>query len=189
MQNFNPILLITTSTFVVLLALILNRQKKQIPKTKKEHYQRELPPDLLHRGKPKGVYSEQDLRYVSRKVMLNGRVDQVYLNTKNCLVVVDNKTRANSTIYHSDRVQVSVYAYILSKTVKAKVAKYAYIRTSQTGKKEGRTVEKNVCYHRVEILNSKEIERLYRLANDVYYGKNNICTCKNKLHFYHFYSN
>ena len=62
---------------------------------------------------------------------LYGRVDQVFQNEHNHLVILDSKTRKNHRIYTSDVMQLSLYRYMLSNGdfKQHTFSPYGYIRT------------------------------------------------------------
>lgn len=68
-------------------------------------------------------------------VALHGTPDQVFISRKGELVPVDTKLRRDASTTTSDRMQLSIYATILSHTRHEPVADYGYIRAVTAGRR------------------------------------------------------
>ncbi|MEO1280184.1 MAG: PD-(D/E)XK nuclease family protein [Pseudomonadota bacterium] len=102
--------------------------------------------------------NEKTLR-ITRPIKLSGRPDQVWRRASGKLAIVDTKRRKNTTIYESDRVQLSSYRYILRRhprTSKNAFDDFGFIRVKIRGKKAE--------FVRVKLYEDDEIERLHERA-------------------------
>lgn len=96
---------------------------------------------------PRTYAVELDIMYEREDLIIKGRPDKIKQRWGGKLEVIDYKSRALERVYSSDRVQLSIYAYILNKSGK---------KVSQTGLIQF----KSGLIKQVDLMSEKEVESL-----------------------------
>jgi len=125
------------------------------------HAMEQMPLELLF---GEILHNEQDIEIDSPP--LYGTPDQVYKNEDGQLLIVDTKFRAKPEVRFSDRVQMSVYAYMLATKIKnpEMVCGHGYIRFVRCYGDDHQQQPGMVRYEKVPLLDMETIE----LMSEVY---------------------
>jgi len=85
-------------------------------------------PQILQNAK---IFANEEIFSMTVPINLSGKPDQVWESERGPLVIVDTKNRTSSNIFESDRVQLSLYAFLLSQSFRGRhkdIYGTAYVR-------------------------------------------------------------
>lgn len=148
-----PVLLFIMATFLLpLLVFFLYRIYLRLIKgTKVEWFHNEDMPRELRTASL--VLNERAIS-IQHPRALRGVVDQGFRTKKGKMVLVDTKTRSSHRIWHEDRLQLSLYFFILEAKGLRDLARHGYIRTVVTSNQSDR---RSVHYHKIPLMSTAEI--------------------------------
>lgn len=99
------------------------------------------------------VMSERSIE-TDYPIPLHGTPDQVFRTQAGIVVPIDTKTRSIVAVYYSDRLQLSVYAIILSYRYRLTVGQHGYVRVVLPNG--------SAHYCRTPLLGEREVVRAFR---------------------------
>lgn len=135
---------------------IIDQAMKRKVRSATEWFESEGMPMELQRSRL--VMSEESISTM-QPIALHGIPDQVFLNLRGCLVLVDTKVRRNGKVKPEDLIQLGVYRVILTHSRKEPVANYGYIRIVRNVGSQRR-----VSYKKVSIPTASTIIGLARAS-------------------------
>lgn len=100
---------------------------------------------------------------ITHPVLLNGRIDQVFMDSKGVLWIVDTKYRTWPRYFESDIIQLSTYRLILMNQFSRPVSRRAYIRV--VVETQG---NRSIFYLRVKLYPERVVLRLLRTTGSSY---------------------
>lgn len=89
-------------------------------------------PQILQNAK---IYANEEIFSMRVPINLSGKPDQVWESERGPLVIVDTKNRTSNMVFESDRVQLSLYAFLISQSLRGRhkdIYGTAYIRLPGT---------------------------------------------------------
>lgn len=89
-------------------------------------------PSILQNAK---IYANEEIFSMDVPIKLSDKPDQVWESERGPLVIVDTKNRTSQAVFESDRVQLSLYAFLVSQSLRGRskdIYGTAYIRLPGT---------------------------------------------------------
>lgn len=137
--------------FCPLIAFVLYRiYLRLIHGTKIEWFHNEAMPRELRSASL--VYNERPIS-MQHPISIRGVIDQGFRTKRGKLVLLDTKTRSSHRVYSGDRLQLSLYAFILSNNGLRDLARYGYIRTVVSSDQDKRSI----YYHKIPLMSHAEV--------------------------------
>lgn len=106
------------------------------------------------------IFSREQLYSTDFPFPLMGRPDLIMQEWGGVLVIHDLKNRKSSKIYPSDRLQLSLYAVLVSSATKRKVASYGIVRVNVNGDVKKVRVDLEQDYSKILALYERFISRV-----------------------------
>lgn len=128
------------------------------------------------------IFSRENLYAIDLPFPLMGRPDLIMQEWGGGLVIHDLKNRKSNRIYPSDRLQLSLYAVLVSASTKRKVASYGIVRVNVDGEVKKVRVDLEQDYSKLLALYERFISMVHfpesaKLTSSAYLCKN--CGFKN----------
>ena len=143
---------------IALVALFIVISRIDEKKSNKERVQWEEKENIPDALKGMELFMSEEIIQCDHPLPLRGRVDQVYRSAGGDLCIVDTKHRKNAAVYESDRIQCSVYAFIL-RANNMPVRNTAYLRISMN--------DDGVRYIPLKLYEENKIIQIYNRRKEI----------------------
>lgn len=164
-MNAMVMLVLGVLLLLVVVGLFLMAQPGATPQEEYEAGERQAMPEELALATL--VLSESKL-FVAGPNAIVCRVDQVYETQDGRLIPVESKTRTRNVVFDTDRVELSIQAYMLRHAAPGRLRR---CRSSEYGYVRIRHPEGGVRYHRSRLLSDEAVLSLRQRRLDLETGR------------------